>query len=89
LLLAVAVAETLTLLVLLVNLGASARNDALAAVIGPIHGALYVSGVLLTWISPFPRAIKVAAVLPVAGAWVASLHARSRPTVELRRRAEP
>lgn len=77
-LLAVAAAETLTLMVLLVNLLVVARNDVLAAAIGPVHGACYVSAVLLTWTAPFPRAIKVAATIPVAGAWVAALHARPR-----------
>jgi len=76
LLLAVAAAETLTLVVLLVNLVVSVRSSALAAAIGPVHGGLYLTAVLLTWTAPFPRAIKAAAALPVVGAWVAALHAR-------------
>lgn len=83
LLLAVAVAETLTLVVLLVNLLLTTRSSALAAAVGPVHGALYLTGVLLTLVCPFPRTVKLLAVVPVVGAWVAALrarrHARSTP----------
>ena len=76
LLLALATAETLTLLLLLVNLLVVERSSALAAALGPVHGACYVAGVLLTWLAPFSRRVKVLAVVPVVGAWVAALRAR-------------
>jgi type IV secretory pathway VirB2 component (pilin) len=66
-----AVAETVTLAALLVNLMAATHSPALAAVVGPLHGALYLAGVLLTWTAPFARWVKIIAVVPVAGVWLA------------------
>ena len=71
-LLAVAAGETLTLAALLVNLLLTAHSGALAAALGPVHGACYLTGVLLTWSGTFSRAVKVAAVVPVAGVWIAA-----------------
>ena len=77
-LLAVAVGETLTLAALLVNLVLPTHSSALAAALGPVHGALYVTGLLLTWTARFPRWVKVVAAVPVAGAWIAARHAGRR-----------
>ena len=78
LLLGTAVGETATLALLLLNLAVLAHNDRLAAVIGPIHGALYFAGVLLTWTGRFTRTTKVVAMLPVVGAWIAVDRPRAR-----------
>ena len=74
-LLLVAAGETLTLAALLVNLLLTTHSGALAAALGPVHGAFYLTGVLLTWSGSFSRAVKLAAVVPVAGVWIATVHA--------------
>jgi pheromone shutdown protein TraB len=71
-LLVVAAGETLTLAALLLNLLLTERSDALAAALGPVHGRLHLTGVLLTWGGTCSRAVKLAAVVPVAGVWVAT-----------------
>ena len=76
-LLTVAVGETLTLAALLVNLLLTAHSGALAAALGPVHGAFYLGGVVLTWSGRFPRLVKLAAVVPVAGVWIAVGQARA------------
>jgi hypothetical protein len=69
-LLALAVGETITLALLLLNL-ATLDDRGLAAAVGPVHGGLYLAGVLLTWTGRFPPWTKVVAVVPVIGAWLA------------------
>lgn len=88
-LLATAAGETLTLAGLLVNLVLTTHSDALAAVLGPVHGAFYLAALLLTWSGGLPRAVKLAAVVPVAGAWLASAAARRASSGTPRRALVP
>lgn len=74
-LLVAALAETLTLAGLLVNRFVIDHSSAVAAALGPVHGALYLGGVLLTWTLPFPRGVKLLAVVPLVGVWAATIWA--------------
>jgi hypothetical protein len=77
LLAAIAVGETLTLAVLLGNL-VTADDRLVSAAVGPVHGGLYLSGVLLTWTAAFRPVTKIVALVPVAGAWLAVVQGRRR-----------
>jgi hypothetical protein len=76
-----AVAEPLTLLVLLANL-ATAHVEAVAAAVGPLHGTAYLAAILATWAGDHSRAARLLALVPGVGALLAVRRDRRprRPT---------
>jgi hypothetical protein len=66
-----AVAEPLTLLLLLVNL-ATAHVAAIASLLGPVHGMTYLAGIVLAHNAGLPLRGRVLAWIPAVGAWLAT-----------------
>ncbi|AYF77537.1 DUF3817 domain-containing protein [Nocardia yunnanensis] len=65
-----AAAETLTLLVLLVNL-ATVHWPAVSSLVGPLHGCAYIAVVVLAFKVPESRpALRALAVIPIVGGLV-------------------
>lgn len=79
---AAAVAETVTLVVLLVNL-ATSHTEAITATVGPLHGLLYlVAGaatVLARWTRRWPWWFVALGLLPAAGAVLVLERLRREP----------
>lgn len=64
---AVAVVETATLLILLVNL-ATVHVGWLASLLGPMHGLAYLAGIALAFSGPYGRGARWLSVIPGVGA---------------------
>lgn len=63
-----AVAETLTLVVLLVNL-ATSHNEAVTSTAGPIHGIFYITVIIVALLIPqLSNRIRLVAAIPAIGA---------------------
>lgn len=63
-----AVAETLTLVVLLVNL-ATSHNEAVTSTVGPIHGIFYITVIIVVLLIPqLSNRIRLVAAIPAIGA---------------------
>ncbi len=71
----VTVFETLSLAVLLVNLAAG-HDQRIAQAFGPVHGALYLAGIGLTWRSTRITRVRLVSVIPVVGSFVALMAMR-------------
>ena len=65
-----AIVEPVSLLVLVVNL-ATVHVPAVASLVGPIHGTIYLVAIAATWTGGFPRRVRLWAWPPVIGALVA------------------
>lgn len=64
-------AETVTLIVLLVNL-ATSHNEGVTSSVGPIHGMFYIGVVVVALLIPkLPNRIRAIAVIPAIGAPIA------------------
>ena len=62
------VAETLTLIVLLVNL-ATSHTKGVTSTVGPIHGIFYVTVIIVALLIPqLPNRIRLVAAIPAIGA---------------------
>ncbi len=67
-----AVAETLTLIVLLVNL-ATSHAKGVTSTVGPIHGILYITVIIVALLIPqLPNRIRLVAAIPAVGAPLAA-----------------
>lgn len=66
----VAAVESMTLLLLLVNL-ATVHVAAVASAVGPLHGTAYLAGIALTWTRPTTTRARLLAIIPAVGAWLA------------------
>lgn len=66
------IAETVTLIVLLVNL-VTAHNTGLTSTVGPIHGLLYITVIIVALLIPkLPNRIRLIAAIPAIGAPLAA-----------------
>lgn len=63
-----AVAETLTLIVLLVNM-ATSHNKGVTSSVGPLHGAFYLAVIIVALLIPrLSNRIRLVAAIPAIGA---------------------
>ena len=68
--------ETVTLIVLIVNLMAS-HDEGVTATVGPIHGILYIATIIVAMLIPqLSNRIRLIAVIPAIGAPLAALMMR-------------
>lgn len=70
-LLVVGVLEALSLVVLLANL-ATGHDPAIAQLVGPVHGLLWLTGIVLAWRSTRRSLPRGLALIPGVGALLAS-----------------
>ena len=67
-----AVAETVTLIVLLVNL-ATSHAKSVTSTVGPIHGVFYIMVIIVALLIPqLPNRIRLVAAIPAIGAPLAA-----------------
>lgn len=67
-----AIAETITLVVLLVNI-ATSHNEAITSSVGPIHGIMYLAAIVVILMIPnIPNRLRLLAAVPAIGAPLAS-----------------
>lgn len=76
----VAVVETLSLVVLLVN-RFTVHLHPVTALLGPIHGGLYLAVIALAFLTPMRRPGKLLAIVPAVGGLLATAYARRTPAV--------
>ncbi len=67
---AAAVAEALTLAVLLLN-RLTVGADPVAGLVGPVHGSAYLAVIALAWLGGLPRRARLLAVIPGIGGLLA------------------
>lgn len=72
---AVAVLETISLLVLVLNL-VTANDRGLAAALGPVHGTLYLLAITLTFVQHASTRARALAFIPAVGAPLAAWQVR-------------
>lgn len=72
-----AAVEAVTLLVLLTNL-ATVHLDAVAALVGPVHGLAWLATIAVVFLIPAPRVARLLAVLPGVGGLLALRYLGSR-----------
>lgn len=65
--------EAASLAVLLANL-ATVDSPALSQAVGPLHGLLYLVGIVLVWSNRLPVLSKVVVLLPAVGTLLAARH---------------
>lgn len=65
--------EAASLAVLLVNL-ATVNAPALSQAVGPVHGLLYLVGIVLVWSNRLPALSKVVVLIPAVGTLLAARH---------------
>lgn len=76
------IVETLTLVVLLVNL-VTVHDDRVTSTVGPIHGLLYVAVIIAVLLVPgLSNATRMIAAIPAVGAPWAAWRMRREPVVE-------
>ena len=63
-------AETVSLLVLLVNL-ATAHASAVASLMGPVHGTAYLATIAAAFLLPLPRRTRLLTLVPGVGGLLA------------------
>jgi hypothetical protein len=73
-----ALVEVVSLAVLLGNL-VTAHLDVVAGIVGPLHGAAYVSVIATTLLLPVRSAVRVRALLPGIGGLLALRALRTEP----------
>ena len=63
-------AETVSLLVLLVNL-TTAHADAVSSLMGPVHGSAYLATIATAFLLPLPRRTRLLTLVPGVGGLLA------------------
>jgi hypothetical protein len=81
----VSVAEAVTVVVLFTN-RATAHNEAVTSLIGPVHGCFYLLTIACALLAPMHRIAKVLAVVPAIGGLFALSYAVRHPAAGLDRR---